>query len=408
MNATRVSICAGRRPGRKLSTLALLVPMLCSSCGAAGPSRIYILSGVHGCKVTTYTMDGKPTEPTIQIGGFGCTGIAVDAAGRILVAVRGPRGGVVSITPDGKATPFISSDGASGLALDSGGNIHLLVAKDINTWIVRTFMPDGRAFEGLINIKLNNVSGIAVDHSGKTFVVSQGNQVVQGFGADGRLSGPAIRTGNTPRAIAVRPDGGIYVANFLSVTASFPDGRQARAPLSHRNPETLGLDSPMALAVDEKGTLYVGYDTGYVGIIDGKSPRPAFMAREDIRGIAVHWALGWYLCGAPAGMSATIFPPPFPFIPFLSFLHQPLRVESFRYKRRCDGGNTNPPPALVGILYQLTDDEWRQYAGHPNPVSGGTGTYGATRMVKRPSLLFGRGPILSVWLCCTLVHSRTG
>jgi DNA-binding beta-propeller fold protein YncE len=286
MNATRVSNRSGRTPGAKLSTLALL-PLMCSSCGAQAPSRIYVLSGAHGCKVTAYTMDGKPTKPEIPIGGFGCTGIAIDGTGRILVAIRGPRQGLMRFTAEGKGTQLIASEGASGVALDSSGNIHLLVAKGVESWFVRTFRPDGRPLEGQINIKLNNVSGIALDASGKTFVVSQGNQVVQSFDASGQPLSPAIKTGNTPRAIAVGPDGRIYVANFLSVTAYRPDGKQAQPPLSHRNPETLGIDSPMAIAVDDQGRLYVGYDTGYIGIIDGKSPRPAFMAREDIRGIAV-------------------------------------------------------------------------------------------------------------------------
>jgi hypothetical protein len=49
----------------------------------------------------------------------------------------------------------------------------------------------------------------------------------------------------------------------------------------------MGIDTPMALTVDAKGRLYVGYENGYVGIIDSKKPKPAFMTREDIRGIAV-------------------------------------------------------------------------------------------------------------------------
>jgi DNA-binding beta-propeller fold protein YncE len=283
---------AGRRSGMKLTSLAALLLMQCSCSGAQelpniqdDPSRIYVLSGGRGCKITTYTMDGKQTDPEIPIGGFDCTGIAMDAEGRLLVSVRSR--GVVSFAPNGKATLVLGSSGASALALDESGNIHLLIAQDMDNWLLRRYKPDGTVIAGQTSIQMNNVCGIAVDRSGRTFAVSQGNQVVRIFGPDGQMQVQTIKTGSTPRAVALGPDGKIYVANFLSVTSFFPDGKPFLPPLKHQNPNTLGLDTPTALTVDANGRLYVGYDTGYVGIIDGKSPRPAFMAREDIRGIAV-------------------------------------------------------------------------------------------------------------------------
>jgi len=294
MNATRVPISAGRRSGMKLTILAALLLMQCS-CSLAqesfgiedGPSHIYVLSASRGCKITTYTMDGKQTDPEIPVGGFDCTGIVIDAGGRILVTVRGNRGGVVSYAPNGKATLLIGSGGASALALDESGRIHVLAARDMDNWLLTRYKPDGTSIAGQISIKLNNVSGIAIDRSGKTFVVSQGNEVVRIFEPDGHMLVQAIKTGNTPRAIAIAPDGKIYIANHLSVTSFFPDGKPYLPPLKHQNPETMGIDSPMALTVDANGRLYVGYESGYVGIIDGKNPKPAFMTREEIRGIAV-------------------------------------------------------------------------------------------------------------------------
>ena len=231
----------------------------------------------------------KQTDPEIPIGGFDCTGMVMDAQGRILVSVRGPRGGVVGFAPGGRAMPLIGSAGASGLALDAGGHIHLLIAQDMDNWLVRRYKPDGTAIAGYISIRMNNVSGIALDGSGRTFIVSQGNEVVGIFEPDGRMLIQTIKTGNTPRAIAIGPDGKIYIANFLSVTSFLPDGKPFQPPLKHQNPDSLGIDTPTALTVDGSGRVYVGYDTGYVGIInaDGKPKGDAFMAREDIRGIAV-------------------------------------------------------------------------------------------------------------------------
>jgi DNA-binding beta-propeller fold protein YncE len=292
MNATRVSNCVGRRSGIKLTILTGMFLMLCS-CSMAQetsntqePSRIYVLSATRGCKITTYTMDGKQTDPEIPIGGFDCTGMVVDADGRFLVSIRSR--GVVNYAANGKGTLLVGGTGASAIAIDESGRIHLLITQDMDNWLVRRYKPDGGPISGQFTIRLNNVSGIALDRSGRTFAVSQGNQVVRIFEPDGHQLIQTITTGNTPRAIAIAPDGKIYVANFLSVTAFLPDGRQFQPPLKHQNPETLGTDTPTALTVDAQGRLYVGYDTGYVGIIDGKSPRPAFVAREDIRGIAVH------------------------------------------------------------------------------------------------------------------------
>jgi len=232
-------------------------------------------------------MDGKQVDPEIPIGGFECTGIVLDKEGRILVSIRNR--GVVSFAPNGKPTLVVGSNGASALALDDSGNIHLLIAQDMDNWLVRRYKPDGTSIAGQISIRLNNVSGIALDRSGRTFAVSQGNEVVKIFEPDGHLLIQTIKTGITPRAIALRPDGKIYVANFLSVTAFLPDGRLAQPPLKHQNPETSGIDTPAALTVDVGGRLYIGYYSGYVGIInaDGKPKGDAFMAREEIRGIAV-------------------------------------------------------------------------------------------------------------------------
>ena len=279
MNATRASIAAGRRSGIKLTILAALLLMQCLSSMAQEPSaiqepsRIYVLSAGRGCQITTYTMDGKQTDPEIQIGGLDCTGMVMDADGRLLVSIRSR--GVVNFAPNGKGTLLVGCAGASALALDTDGRIHLLIEQDPENWLIRRYKSDGKAISGQLSIKMNNVSGIALDRSGRTFAMSQGSQLVRIFEPGGHQLFQTITTGKAPRAIAIGPDGTVYIANSLSVT-SFLNGKQFQL----KNPE--GIDTPTALTLDAQGRLYVGYDTGHVGI-DGK----VFMAREEIRGIAV-------------------------------------------------------------------------------------------------------------------------
>jgi streptogramin lyase len=212
--------------------------------------------------------------------------MVMDSDGNLLVSIRDR--GVMKFSPDGKGKRFIGDTGASAIALDSQGNIHLLIAKDTDNWLVRIYQPNGVGVAWPATIKLNNVSGIALNKSGRLFAISQGNAVVRMWEPDGRLLVQAIKTGETPRAIAVGPDGKIFFANYMSVTSLLPDGKTPLWPaLKHANPQVGGIDNPTALYVDEQGWLYIGYNLGWVGMISpaGKPRGDAFMAREDIRAI---------------------------------------------------------------------------------------------------------------------------
>ena len=275
MNATRVS--AVRKPGITLTILAL---MLCSLGMAQEPAHIYVLSAGGGCKITTYTMEGTQVDPEIPIGGLDCNGMVMDADGRLLVSIRSR--GVVNFAPNGKGTLLVGCAGASALALDNEGRIHLLIEQDPENWLVRRYKSDGKAISGQLIIRMNNASGIALDHSGRTFAVSQGDQLVRIFEPGGHQLFQTITTGSAPRAIAIGPDGTVYIANSQNVTSFLPNGKESNPPLKRQNAETQAIDAPTALTLDAQGRLYVGYENGYVGF-DGK----AFMTREDIRGIAV-------------------------------------------------------------------------------------------------------------------------
>jgi sugar lactone lactonase YvrE len=250
-----------------------------------------VLSEEHGCKITTYSVDGKDIGPTMVIGGMWCTGIAVDAAGKIYVSRAYPINQLVCFLPDGtRVPPLLSGGGSHAIAVDDSGKIYLLIEGEFRRGVVKTFTPDGKPSLPIIKTGLGNADGLAIDE-GKIYVVSQYDDVVKAYSATGEPSVPTVRGGiNVARAVAVAPDGRIYVANDVSVTAYAPDGQRIPSTIMHRNPATGGLDSPWGLAVDSRGRLYIGYASGMVGIFgpDGKPFTQGFMAARDIKGIAVH------------------------------------------------------------------------------------------------------------------------
>ncbi|MBV9506226.1 MAG: hypothetical protein JO323_14595 [Acidobacteriia bacterium] len=287
MNARSVFKRAWRKPGIQLT---LLLVMLCTACSAQQPTatKIFVLSANRGCKITTYTLDGKQIDPEIGIGGFTCNGMVMDSHGNLLVSIMN-RGVMKFNSEDGKGKMFIGAPSASAIAIDRKQIIHLLITKDTDNWQVRTFSPNGAGSAWPMTINLAYVSGIALNSEGTLYALSQGNSVIRMYEPDGRQLVQSIHTGDTPKAIAVAPDGKIYFANFLSVTSLLPDGKTPVWPaLKHAAPGG-GFDNPTALTVGDDGTLYIGYNGGSVGIIgaDGKPRGGVFQALPDIRGIAV-------------------------------------------------------------------------------------------------------------------------
>jgi sugar lactone lactonase YvrE len=263
---------------------------------ASGPeiSKIYVLSVDRGfCRVTAYTPQGEKTAPDIPVGGWGCTGIAVDSSGKIYVSRLAQIGHLVCYLPDGQKTkPTIDGVPADGIAVDRNGLMHLLLETDDNYGFIRTLTPEGASVNPTFATRLNHSSGIAVDGSGKLFVVAWGfNEMLKTFDPAGKESTPAIRAGiSRPKAVAVGPDGRIYVANHLNVTSYLPDGQRIEPTISYRDPRSGTVESPTGLAVDARGTVYVGWAGGEIGRYeaDGKPMGQVFKSIPEVRGIAVH------------------------------------------------------------------------------------------------------------------------
>ena len=92
---------------------------------------------------------------------------------------------------------------------------------------------------------------------------------------------------------------------------------------------------------------------------------------------------------------------------FFTLLHESLGMKTLGHKRRRNGCNAYPAPALLVIFDQLADDKRREYARHLYPVAGGTRSDRRVRVGKLHALLpvWWRS-IISFRLYCTWFHSR--
>ncbi len=184
----------------------------------------------------------------------------------------------------------------AGIAFDATGNLYIA---DLNDNIIRrvdvagiitTVAGDGdQGFAGdggaPTDAQLDSPAGVAVDASGNLFIADTHNQRIRrvaggnittiagtgvaGFSGDGGAAASAML--NQPTALAVGPDGSLYVAdtdnhrirkivfgsNSTTITTVAGNGEQffsgdgAAATLA-------GLDSPNGVAVDAAGSIYIG------------------------------------------------------------------------------------------------------------------------------------------------------
>jgi hypothetical protein len=291
-----VSTRVGRRPGMIfLNFTALLLTFGCARRGGSDPAKIYVLSSGRGTKITTYTLDGKPSTPTIHLGRCYCGGLAVDAAGRMYVANNWARDNVMVFAPDGtRVTRSLNLGiGALKVALDRAGKMYVLGNSRGNA-VVKAFTPQGAATGLWVNTQISLASDIAVDASGKIYVAFNTSDVVKSYDASGHATTPTLHAGvDTPGAVAIGPDGKIYVGNHIAVTTYLPTGQRIAPTFAVSSPDG-DRPTPSALAVDANGKIYVGYYSigrghGWVVIFgpNGKPVRPPIVTPEGVFGIAV-------------------------------------------------------------------------------------------------------------------------
>ena len=254
-----------------------------------------------GYSVNVYPMGSKGNvSPAATIVGAdtgldGTNGIALDSSGSLYLSNRygGPTGdGSVTVYPAGStgdAVPtttitsnFTGLDAASGIAVDSTGNIY--VTNKSRGGSV-TVYPAGSYATGppIATIAGDNTGlfsplGIAVDSNGNIFVLNDDDAItVYPAGSAGNVTPNAtinIDSGgkSVPTGMAVDPGGDLYVTNRAGVkcnrrschktsrasVAVYPAGSDGNAEPSAviAGPNTK-LASPSAIAVDQSGNILV-------------------------------------------------------------------------------------------------------------------------------------------------------
>ena len=267
--------------------------------GPDGIITTFAGSGSTGEFVEGFSGDGGPaTQARLSWP----VDVAVDGKGNVYIADwRNSR--VRRVGPDGIITTFagtgtygFSGDGgpatqaqlpfSSGVAVDTRGNVYIVVSDNGNTrrvgpdGIIQTLVEDKGSNLGSSNVVL----GVVVDEKGNVYIADRVNHRIRRVGPDGVITtvagtgkggfsgdgGPALQAQlRSPSGVAVDEKGNVYIADrsnhrirrvgpdgvittFAGMEPEPPDFSGDGGPAIHAQ-----LDSAVGVAVDARGTVYI-------------------------------------------------------------------------------------------------------------------------------------------------------
>ncbi len=207
------------------------------------------------------------------------TALAADEAGNVYVSELN-RGRIYKLDSQGRTTQIAEPGFMFGMALDRGGNLYGTVRA--NSHSVVKVAPNGAvthvaggvqaAFTGdggpATSALFNNPRGIAVDLAGNIYVADTNNNRVRRIQTTGRIDTYASM--ESPTSLALDPSGRLYILQRSLVRRVEPDGSittVAGGGPSYRDgvpPLSTSLDGPLAIAVDNSGSLYVLESSGKI------------------------------------------------------------------------------------------------------------------------------------------------
>lgn len=300
---------------------------------------------------------GIVTTPVTWVGGLeGPFGLAIDGSGNfyasasnviwkitpdfIMTPLAGMSGNIGSADGKGEAASF---DAASGLAVDSAGNVY--VADRFNHTI-RKITPDGvvTTLAGKAGVpgsddgvgsaaRFRYPFGVAVDTSGTVFVADSGNNVIRKIAADGKVTTIAGTVGiwnatdgtgaaahfNAPRGIVVDASGNLFITdsddNHIRMMTPAGVVTTLAGSLSTLPGKTDGTGSdasfsdPMGIAVDPAGRLFVtdfNNDTVRLGVLAPPVTIPVVVTVDSLNTVYTGQPQPVSVSTDPAGLAVSV------------------------------------------------------------------------------------------------------
>ncbi len=391
----------------------------------SGNMRIRMVSAGN---ITTVAGDGAPgpvdNGPAIEAHLFLPFGVAVDATGNLYIAdtynkaIRKVSGGTIT-TVAGTGPPGSLGDGGpatsatlnlpSGVSIDSSGNLYIAdtynqLVRKVANGIISTLAGNGRlGFAGdggpATAAQLNGPEGVAADVEGNVYIADSGNLRVRkvfagvittaaghgggGFAGDGGPAGNAQL--DNPSGVATDSGGNLYIADtgnhvirLVSQGAITTVAGNGSAGYSGDggNATSAQLNSPLGVAVDAAGNLYIA-DTGNNVV-------------REVSGGVITTVAGNGTAGATVGGAATSTP-----------LHAPSAVAT-------DGSGslyvaTNYTYQTAGVFFNIpitvtTGQVWKVQNGAIGSVySSSTGYIGGLAVNPSRDLFFPNRDAASVY-----------